>query len=266
MSQGERTGPRVLAATRAATAVGWTAGMLAAVSLHEALVRASRQEQTFESYMRPWAEVLLRIMGARVHRAPGDLLAARGPRLIVANHRSALDIGIMLSCFGGSLVSRADLATWPLLGLAAKKAQTIFVDQGSRHSGLHAIKQIREQLRRGRTVCVFPEGTTFAGDEIRPFARGVFSAARGLDVEVIPVGVAYATGHEYMEDSFMAHVSAIAGRLHNPVAVEIGTGQALKKNANQSADHFTTEVGTLVRAARARLDAHSPKRASLDKK
>lgn len=31
-------------------------------------------------------------------------------------------------------------------------------------------------------------GVGLAGDELRPFAAGAFAAARGLDVDVVPVG------------------------------------------------------------------------------
>ena len=41
----------------------------------------------------------------------------------------------------------------------------IFVDRDSKQRGAQAIRQIRAQLQRNRTINVFPEGTVFAGDE-----------------------------------------------------------------------------------------------------
>jgi 1-acyl-sn-glycerol-3-phosphate acyltransferase len=253
MSLRDRIQAGVLKPVRAASALGWTVSMLGAVTVNEWVAGAERREAVFESYMRPWAELLTAMMGAQVLLSPAVPPPAQRARLIVSNHRSALDIGIMLTYFGGSIVSRADLEDWPLLGTCAKKAQTIFVDQDSRHSGMHAMKAIREQLQRGRTVCVFPEGTTFPGDEVRPFARGLFAAARGIDVEVIPVGLAYPPGCEYTENSFVDHLGSMASRVRTPVAVQIGQPQSLSGGAAKNAAAVHEEVQRLVHLARARL-------------
>ena len=56
-------------------------------------------------------------------------------RLVVANHRSTIDIAILLRAFGGRMVSREDLSGWPLLGAAARSVGTIFVDRDDAMSG-----------------------------------------------------------------------------------------------------------------------------------
>lgn len=242
---------------RAGGMIGWTSWMLAAVESHKLLDRklatGHAQEQIFEQYMRSWTSGLLRMLAVDL-RIVGELPPApSGARMVISNHRSALDIGILLTHFGGSVLSRADLRDWPLLGLAASKAQTIFVDRESKHSGAQAIRAIREQLQRGRTISVFPEGTTFAGDEVRPFNAGAFVAARKLDVEYVPVGIAYPSGCEFVESSFVEHVTAIAQRPRTPAAMAIGAPLRLDGRANEIAERLHAEVQVLVDRARAAL-------------
>ena len=50
---------------------------------------------------------------------------------------------------------------------------------------------MRERLRRGITVGVFPEGTTFPDDEVREFQAGAFVAVAREKGIVLPVGIAY---------------------------------------------------------------------------
>src|SRR5690606_26775233 len=105
-----------------------------------------------------------------IGRVPGDP-PERG-RVIVSNHRSTIDVGVLLATFGGTMVSRGDLARWPLLGRAARSVGTVFVDRGDAKSGASTIRSIQRHLATGRSIGIFPEGTTFEGDEVRPFHAG----------------------------------------------------------------------------------------------
>lgn len=251
-------GAKLLIPTRAAGLAGWTAVMLAAVESHRLadrrLADGGAQEQIFERYMRRWTAGLLRMFAVDL-TIVGELPPTpSGPRMIVSNHRSALDIGVLLTHFGGSLLSRADLRDWPLLGIAARQAQTIFVDREDARSGAQAIRAIREQLQRGRTISVFPEGTTFAGDEVRPFNAGAFAAARKLGVEYVPVGVAYPPGCEFVEPSFVEHLSAVAQRPRTPVVMVVGEPQRIEARAHAVAQQLHAEVQALVDRARRELE------------
>ncbi|MCB9567170.1 MAG: 1-acyl-sn-glycerol-3-phosphate acyltransferase [Myxococcales bacterium] len=241
---------------RAGGAVLWTAAELALV---EARMRRrggdpAAQEAIFDDEMRRWARGLLRIGGVRVHP---HAIPPRpsGARLVVANHRTALDIPVLLSLFGGSVLSRDDIAGWPVLGYAARRAQTIFVDRDSAQSGLKAIRAIREQLQRGRTVSVFPEGTTSAGDALLPFSAGAFAAARGLEVEVVAVGLAYPPGTEYTEASFVDHMKNATSRRRLDVEVCCGAPRPLQGRHTKVAGELAGEVAGLVQEARARANA-----------
>lgn len=252
----ELTG-KLRAPSRGATLAGWTALMLAAAESHKLIDRTLRtgaeQEPIFERYMRAWTAGILRVLSIDL-RIVGELPPPpTGPRMVISNHRTAIDIPLLLTHFGGSVLSRADLETWPLLGLAAQKAQTIFVDRESKYSGAAAIRSIRAQLQRGRTICVFPEGTTFAGDELRPFNAGAFAACRGLDVEFVPVGVAYPPGCEYIDDSFVAHAQQFGARPRTPVAMAVGPALRISGRSGALAEQLHTQVQSLVHRARAAL-------------
>lgn len=226
--------------------------MLAGVRAHQRLAARDPNEAraVFDRWMRPWARSLLRLFGIEV-RIDGAAPAAERARLVVASHRSPVDIPILLSLFGGIALSRGDLARWPVLGAAARDAGTIFVDRESESSGASAIRSIRRRLRDGATVIVFPEGTTHAGDEVRTFHAGAFAAARGLDVEVLPVGLAYEPGVELVNETFGQHLARVAARPRTRVGVAIGAPRDIAGQTAPLVSAIHGDVQALVARARA---------------
>lgn len=171
-------------------------------------------------------------------------------RLVVANHQSAVDIGILLGYFGGACLSRGDLAQWPLLGWAARSVDTIFVDRDDVHSGASALRAIRRRLREGGTVVAFPEGKTSLGDEVLPFQPGVFAAARGIDCEIMPVGIAYKKHNAYVDKTFLEHLSSVAADPEAAVSAAVGTPLEVAGRSTELAEHAQTCVQKLVKRAR----------------
>lgn len=222
---------------------------------HMAFVPSERRGEVWDFYYRRWARAAIPIFGIHLTVVPSVIPPATGPRLVVANHRSPLDIAVLISLFGGHVLSRADVEFWPVLGRGAVAAGTIFVDRASKTSGAQAIRAIRNRLADKRTVIMFPEGGTFAGDDVRPFQRGAFVSARGLGVEVIPVGMAYPPGAEWFQESFGEHLTRVAEQKGMRVVVKIGEPIPQTGDAKIDAERAHAAVQALTTEARAIWDA-----------
>jgi 1-acyl-sn-glycerol-3-phosphate acyltransferase len=202
-----------------------------------------------------WARGLLAVFGVEQHWARAPIAPATKARLVVANHRSPLDIILMLQHFGGSVLARHDLERWPVLGRAAREGGTIFVDRDDPNSGLHAIREIRRRLLAGQTVIVFPEGTTHRGDTVAAFRGGAFAAVRGLDVELLPVGLAYEPGAEFVGEGFADYVARMSRRHRTRVGLCAGQAVPAQGSRDAIAARMQEEVQALVTRARAQLTA-----------
>ena len=247
-------------AIRAAGFGAMTLGAGTGVFLQFALSRdEANRWKARDFWTRTWSRGLLALFDVhpRPHGDPGVPGVGRGQgRIVAANHRSIIDIAVLLADFGGAMISRADIAGWPVIGYAARSAGTIFVDRGSKQSGAQAIAAMVERLQACDTVCIFPEGTTFEDDAVRPFRAGAFVAAQRAGVPVIPVGLAYPldSGAAYGGETFLSHLARLAASRRTGVFIEIGA--ALEADPDEPVEAFAercrAEVQRLVDAARRR--------------
>jgi 1-acyl-sn-glycerol-3-phosphate acyltransferase len=245
-------------ATRIAGFGVLTGAMLPAFVARQRLAREDERDGVRRRWVGAWSGALLGMFGVRAV-VQGELPAPDGGGLlVVSNHRSTADILLLLRAFGGHMVSRADLAGWPLVGPAARAVGTLFVDRSNAASGATAVRTIRTRLVAGSTVIVFPEGTTFPDDEVRPFHAGAFVAAARSYARVVPVGIAYqrGSGAAFVNESFTAHLARMAAAAPSRVGVCIGEPiAAARAKASELRDGAHLEVQRLVNAARERVES-----------
>ena len=124
-------------AARIAAFAALTPTMLAAYSLDDArrALEPRAKRDLRDRWFGAWCAAMLRVFGLEVV-VLGDARRAReGGRLVVSNHRGVADVLVLLHTFGGCMVSRADIARWPVIGTAGKKLGTVFVDRADIRSG-----------------------------------------------------------------------------------------------------------------------------------
>jgi 1-acyl-sn-glycerol-3-phosphate acyltransferase len=239
---------KVRAVLRTGAFVGFSSAILAAYETRRIMTPASAQQELTNRYRGRLTHGLLRVFG--VELLLEGQRSHEGGALVVSNHQSALDIGVMLSLFQGVMVSRHDVAGWPLLGRLAKHGDTIFVDREDRRSGAAALREIRKRAKEGRTVVAFPEGGTFPGDSVHEFHPGTFAAVRSLGLPIIPVGLAYAPAVPYSGESFGQHIAKIAARPSTRIAVHLGEPIWSDADARSTAEAARATVEVLVTDAR----------------
>jgi len=245
-------------AWRASGFVGLTAAMLPLFLAHARRAADKDRDTVRDLWVRRWARALLSLFAIETFvegAVPPPTRPGERGRLVIANHRSAIDIGVLLATFGGTMVSRADLADWPVVGAAARAVGTVFVDRESAESGAATIRAIQKRLEEGATMILFPEGTTFDGDEVRPFFRGAFIAAARAGAEVLPVGIAYprTSGAAFVDETFLEHLARMAESGRTRMALSVGAPivPAKGSKAGLLARRAHDDVSALVARARA---------------
>ena len=141
------------------------------------------------AYMRVFMWFLKIISGMKI-RVHGKLTNKR-PLLVVSNHISVFEIAMFPVAFGGSLIAKKEVASWPIVGWVAKKFGVVFVDRNP-SSAMQALTDVQQTMKNiTYPLFVFPEGTTTNGAYVKPFKSTLFSIIDGSNITVQPVVVNY---------------------------------------------------------------------------
>ncbi len=110
--------------------------------------------------IRCWGRVIVKILGVNIRLNSESASPASVSGLIVANHQGTLDFIVCSAIFGPFLTAKTDIRKWPLVGMYAELAYMIWINRRSARSSLKCMTEIREYLKRGFPVIMFPEATS----------------------------------------------------------------------------------------------------------
>lgn len=142
-----------------------------------------------EMHVQAWALQFLALWG--IHLRVLGQPVAKGPALIVANHISWLDILVIHAARHCRFVSKSDIRSWPLVGMLATGAGTLYIERSRRRDALRMVKDMADAMSANDVVAVFPEGTTSDGRELLPFHANLIQAAIEAGAPVQPMSLKF---------------------------------------------------------------------------
>ena len=209
---------------RVPAVTGWIACGLLLVMLVEATAKLlPKQAHGLRSRLcQAWMTGLVAVLPLQV-RVNGNL--PRQPALWVSNHVSWLDIVLLGRLAPLHFLSKAEVATWPVIGWLARGAGTLFIERGA--GAATALNQsLTRELEAGHSLVIFPEGTTTAGDRVRTFHGRLLTCAVDSEAPLQPASICYRRNGErdtvcpfIGDDEFTAHLWRLLGS--EPIEVEI---------------------------------------------
>ena len=164
-----------------------------------------------EAEVQRWARGFLRVW--RIDLQVRGTPPAQGPLLLVANHISWLDILVLHAAGFCRFVSKADIKDWPVIGMMATHAGTLYIARDSRRDALRVVHHMKDALLRGEVLAAFPEGTTSNGSALLPFHANLIQAAISAQAPVQPVGLSFVearTGAISLAPSYVGDESLLA--------------------------------------------------------
>ncbi|EIE97263.1 1-acyl-sn-glycerol-3-phosphate acyltransferase [Saccharomonospora glauca K62] len=114
--------------------------------------------------------------------------------LVVANHRSWLDVVGLFALEPVGFLAKREVADWPWVSSVARRNGTVFVDRWSLRALPTTVTAVADRLRSGHSVVVFPEATTFCSAPGGRFRHAAFQAALDAGAPVRPVSLSYLQG------------------------------------------------------------------------
>ncbi|MBU3593854.1 1-acyl-sn-glycerol-3-phosphate acyltransferase [Polynucleobacter sp. 71A-WALBACH] len=157
-----------------------------------------------------WSKHLLRIFNIELIVQDGALLG-NIPHLIAANHISWLDIHVINAFKPICFVAKSEVEGWPIFGWMAKQLGTLFIKRDSARDVRQVVNQMAEVLKAD-SVCIFPEGTSTAGESVLPFKPNLFETAILAQTPVFPLALQYlskTTGNRSESPAFIGEMGLL---------------------------------------------------------
>ena len=184
-----------------------------------------------------WMRGLAFILGLKAE-ASGNFVT--NPSLIVSNHISWLDI-VVISAHGScTFVSKSDVKNWPVIGWLANLSGTLFVQRDAKWAINETKQKIQTSLKNGRSVVVFPEGTTTNGNSVKPFKSALYQSISEFGGTIQAIALHYSTiSGDYShaayidDDDFVTHLLRVMQMPETRVKLTLLAPHHCEKNSDR---------------------------------
>lgn len=134
---------------------------------------------------------ILWISGVKVTVIGEERVPKNVPVLYVGNHNSMYDVLLTYSRCPRltGYVAKKEMLKVPLLRDWMKKLYCLFLDRENPREGLKTILAGIDQIKRGISVCIFPEGTRSKTGEMLPFKEGSLKIAEKSGCPIVPMAL-----------------------------------------------------------------------------
>jgi 1-acyl-sn-glycerol-3-phosphate acyltransferase len=171
----------------------------------------------YQRCMHAWCRGICRISGVKLVVHNPERMSGTEGHVYIANHVSWYDIFALASIIPRyTWIAKVELRKLPLFGSAAEAAGIVFIDRDNRKAAFEAYRHAAEDVKRGRSVIICPEGTRGKDYHLRPFKKGPFVLAIASQTSVIPTLI-YGTREVMAKDSFIIRGGVVNIHFLEPV-------------------------------------------------
>lgn len=174
-----------------------------------------------ESIMRGFGRLWVTVSGIRLTVRGLDNIESGVPYIVVANHRSNIDIMTLATALPIPIrfLSKKEVLQFPLLGAAMRGVGMVPLDRELGRKELASIiRSARLLASEGRSLVVFPEGTRSLTGEMLPFKYGAFFIAAQVGCPVLPVAIS-GTGAVWPPQSWLIRGGPVSVKVMPPITV-----------------------------------------------
>jgi len=154
------------------------------------------------------------------HRRHPSALTSRG--VLVCNHIGYVEILALVAEYAPSVVAKAEIAQYPLIGAVAQAMQCVFVDRKNpddrERVRLMLLERARAEPGKFPPLLLFPEGTTGNGASLLRFQKGIFAAGQPVQPLAFRTHFCYYNSG-WPNGNMGLHVLGLLTRLYHAVSL-----------------------------------------------
>jgi 1-acyl-sn-glycerol-3-phosphate acyltransferase len=210
--------------------------------------------RAFMAVAKSWgrtSNALMRVAGIAVELRGLEKIP-RGSLIVAAKHQSVWETFTLLTLFDDpAYIFKRELGWIPIFGWYAVKSRMVPVDRRARGGATAGmVERAVEELRRGRQVIIFPEGTRTAPGSAPSYKSGVAHLYAAAGVPCLPV--ALNSGLFWPRRKFLRRPGTIVLEVLDPIPPGLDPGV------------FAERLEREIEAAQGRLEGEGEVRASAE--
>lgn len=150
--------------------------------------------------------------------------------IYVCNHNSYLDAIAVVIAIPNAFkpLGKIEMVKIPLFGLIYKRV-VVLIDRASKESRARSVEELKDDLAKGQSILIFPEGTMNRGDEtLSDFYDGAFRLAIETQTPLVPMVILNARQLFPRARPFEARPGTITCIFDKPVSINGLTSQDLE--------------------------------------
>ena len=160
-----------------------------------ALVVITKNENLLYSPVRLFIRAGLAMVRVRVEVTGLELLDPNQTYIFTPNHQSLIEVPLWVAYLGRNLayLGKKEVFKYPIFGYGIRLVGVVPVDRSNSPAAVESAKLATENIRRGKSYVVYPEGTRSSDGGLLPFKKGAFMMAIDAGVPVVPITISGAT-------------------------------------------------------------------------
>ncbi len=204
-----------------------------------------RDEREAYQLVRRCATRVMRLSGIQVRVSHPERMPDEGASMVVSNHVSIADAAVLVAAlpFDVRFVANHIFAQYPILGPIIRGASANIVNRSSWRSRGDSGQAMQAALAAGRSLLVFPEGTTSESDQMLPFRSGAFRAAARTGRPIVPIAV---TGTRALmpANSWLLAPASVAIDVLQPIAATDATRDGISALTAEASEAIRTALAS----------------------
>jgi len=143
-----------------------------------------------QALMKLWGKGVLAILGGRIN-VRGTPPAP--PSFTVSNHLTYVDVFVLSALMGVVFVAKAEVNSWPIIGLLCRQTQMIFINREQLRDIVRVKELVGGAFDRGYAVHIFAEGGISQDTRVQPFKPALLDVASRNGYPVHYASITYRT-------------------------------------------------------------------------
>lgn len=195
------------------------------------LLPEPKGQKIFIDIARLWMSIWLRLVGCPVKIKGREYFEKGKSYIVTCNHNSLMDVPLSSPFIPGAnkTIAKISFVKVPVFGFYYMKG-AVLVDRKSEKSRKESFEKMKQVLKKGMHMCIYPEGTRNRTNEpLKKFYDGAFKLATDTGTSIIPAIILNTRKAVPVHKSFYFLPHKLEMHFLPPVSVENKATEALRE-------------------------------------